>query len=171
MTAGLEQSSRRPSDHLNQTKMPKSFLNDTSKSLGLRNNNPGNLVKTNIDWLGKIPLDRNTDARFEQFYELRYGIRALMRDIYTDYRRGSNTVRKLISEFAPAFENNTESYINTVIGKIGMDLIPQMDIDTLTAIAKAIVSVENGSDARYITDQDYQDAVAILQLALPKKKD
>lgn len=93
----------------------------------------------------------------------------MMRDIYSDYRRGLNSVRKLIGEFAPAFENNTESYINSVIGKIGKDLIPQMDIDTLVAIAKAIVAVENGSDAKYITDQDYRDAVAILQLSLPKK--
>ena len=150
--------------------MPKSFLNDPRYTRGLRNNNPGNLVRTNIDWLGKIPLDKNTDSRFEQFYELRYGLRALMRDIYTDYRRGKNTVRMLISEFAPAFENNTESYIRSVIGKIGMDSIPQLDIDTLVSIAKAIVSVENGSDARYITGQDYNDAVAILQLTLPKKK-
>jgi len=151
--------------------MARSFLNDMRYSRGIRNNNPGNLVRTSIDWLGKIPLDQNRDARFEQFYEIRYGIRALMRDIYTDYRRGSNTVRKLISEFAPAFENNTESYINSVIGKIGMSIIPQMDIDTLAAIAKAIVAVENGSDAKYVTDQDYQDAIAILQISLPKKKD
>lgn len=151
--------------------MARSFLNDMRYSRGIRNNNPGNLVRTSIDWLGKIPLDQNRDARFEQFYEIRYGIRALMRDIYTDYRRGSNTVRKLISEFAPAFENNTESYISSVIGKIGMSVIPQMDIDTLVAIAKAIVAVENGSDAKYVTDQDYQDAIAILQISLPKKKD
>ncbi|MFB9098400.1 hypothetical protein ACFFVF_17995, partial [Flavobacterium jumunjinense] len=73
------------------------------------------MIQTNIPWKGKVPLSQNTDTRFEQFYELRYGIRALMLDLYNDFYKGKNTVTQLISEFAPHFENNTDAYIRSVI--------------------------------------------------------
>lgn len=150
--------------------MPKSFLNNFNYSRGIRNNNPGNLVITDIKWDGKIPVLLNNDGKFEQFYELRYGIRALMRDIFNDHKKGKTSVIDLISEYAPAFENHTNSYIANVVKSIGMAIIPQLDESTLINVAKAIIAVENGSDSKYVTDQDYKDAIAILGLPLPKKK-
>lgn len=150
--------------------MQKSYLNNSSLPRGLRNNNPGNLVQTSIAWLGKVPLSQNTDSRFEQFYELRYGIRALMRDIITDYKKGKNTVSAIISEFAPEFENNTTAYINSVIASVGSNIIEELTQEKLIAICKAIVLVENGTVVnRYIDDSDYKNALSILGITLKKK--
>lgn len=148
-----------------------SYLGNSNLPRGLRNNNPGNLVQTSISWQGKVPLSQNTDSRFEQFYELRYGIRALMRDIISDYGKGSNTITAIISEFAPAFENNTAGYINTVSNMIGIAhnaIMPSLTKELLVGLCKAIVYVENGAGfSNYISDKDYQDALAILGKTLP----
>ncbi len=155
-----------------------SFLNRNDLTRGLRNNNPGNLVYTSIGWNGKIPLEKNTDwsgtpsnikKQFEQFIELRYGIRALMRDLINDHKKGKKSVVDLISEFAPAFENQTQAYINTVIKNIGMSIVNELTEDVLLKLCKAIIRVENGKDAALITDKDYQDAINILGLPLKKK--
>ena len=147
------------------------YLNRTDLPRGIRNNNPGNLVRSNNAWIGKIPYNQSMDTRFEQFIELRYGIRALMRDIYSDItKKNKKTVVELISEFAPDFENNTTAYINTVIKLIGSNIIGELTQDKMIAICKAIVLVENGSSySKYISDKDYQDAIAILGIPLKKK--
>ena len=150
--------------------MYKSYLNNTTLPRGLRNNNPGNLIRTSIAWDGKVALYNNPDSKFEQFIELRYGLRALMRDIISDFKDGSDTVRKLISEFAPAHENNTIAYINSVSQMLGITADTQINNLTavqLIAFCKAIVRVENGASFdSYITDADYSDAYAILGINL-----
>ena len=153
--------------------MYKSYLNRTDLPRGLRNNNPGNLVKTSIPWEGKVPLSKNTDTRFEQFIELRYGIRAKMRDLITDINKGNNTITSLITEFAPEFENNTAAYIATVVKMTGLTAFSRIELteETLISLCKAISLVENGTGfTKYVTDQDYKDAIAILGIKLPKKK-
>lgn len=149
--------------------MYKSYLGRTDLPRGLRNNNPGNIIKTNIPWNGKVLV--NTDGHFEQFIELRYGIRALMRDLINDIRNGKTNVNSLISEYAPAIENNTAAYISSVISSIGTAVIGQLTEEILILLCKAIIRVEIGSGyTGYITNQDYQDAIAILGYDLPKKK-
>lgn len=155
-----------------------SYLGRNDLSRGVRNNNPANLVYTKIPWDGKIPYERNTDwsgtptnikKTFEQFIEIRYGIRALMRDLINDHKKGKKSVVDLISEFSPAFENNTQAYINNVIKSIGMSVIPEMTEAILIKLCKAIIAVESGKDAVLITGKDYQDAINILGLPLKKK--
>lgn len=155
----------------------KSYLNNTALPRGLRNNNPGNLVRTSIAWEGKIPHSQNPDSYFEQFTHLPYGIRALMRDIISDYEKGKDTVTELISEFAPAFENNTAAYINTVAIYTGLGANEQINGLTkpvLIGLCKAIVLVENGAGFnQYVTNTEYEQAFAILGKPLPgvlKKK-
>ena len=148
-----------------------SYLNMPNLPRGIRNNNPANLVRSNNDWLGKIPYNQSLDTRFEQFTELRFGIRALMRDIYNDYtRKGKTTVTELINEFAPNFENNTTAYIKTVVNMIGSNIIGELTQEKIIALSKAIILVENGSNySSYIKEKDYQDAIAILGIPLKKK--
>lgn len=150
--------------------MYKSYLNNINLPLGLRNNNPGNLVRTSITWDGEIA---SNTGKFEQFKELRWGLRALYRDIISDVKKGTNTIQGLINEFAPAFENQTASYIATVSNMIGLDMNAKIELseETIVGIAKAICYVENGSAyAKYITDEDYQDALDILGIPLKKKR-
>jgi hypothetical protein len=137
---------------------PKSFLN-AHPMRAFRNNNPGNLIKTGDNWIGKIA--NGTDAKFEQFVNIRYGLRALYKNLITGFKKNVNTVSKIITKYAPASDgNNTTAYIGTVAKRLGVNandvLTPNRE--TLIALAKAIVSVE--VKAEYVgdlSDADYND--------------
>jgi len=155
--------------------MAKSYLNRNDLPRGIRNNNPGNIrYSSRNNWLGKIPFQQNLDAdrAFEQFKELRFGIRAKMILIYNDLAAGK-TITQLIHEFAPPFENNTTAYINTVATQTKLPVNAKIVLteDNLLKIAKAINRVENGTqNEKYITDQDWKDGLAIFDKPLLKKK-
>jgi len=132
---------------------------------GIRNNNPGNLILTTIGWQGKIPFPQNTDGKFEQFATMEYGIRAMLKDLINDIGKGKNTVRKLIHEYAPAFENNTTAYINSVAKSLGVApdaKLTRINGAFLLLLARAIIKVENGSDHTKITDSTIKKAIKML---------
>lgn len=82
---------------------------------GLRNKNPFNIEKSSNQWLGKVALYLNTDKRFEQFYDLKYGLRAgiiLLRNYIRVYKL--DDVESIISRFAPDKENDTKAYVSFV---------------------------------------------------------
>lgn len=144
-----------------------SFLGKSNLSRGIRNNNPGNLVMTKDLWLGKISYSENTDLdkKFEQFTEVKYGIRAMLIDILGDIGKGKNTIKKLISEYAPPNENNTSKYVSVVSKAMGMkpdEIIKQVDFTFMMQLAKAIIKHENGVDSKYIADSDIFDAIDII---------
>ena len=142
-----------------------SFLGRKELSRGIRNNNPGNLVLTNITWQGKIPNSQNTDKHFEQFTDIKFGIRAMLRDLTNDIDKGKNTVRKLITEYAPPFENDTQKYINVISKAVGLDpdqTIKIVDSKFYLVIARAIIKHENGADASLVYDSDIQDAIDVM---------
>lgn len=142
-----------------------SFLGKNNLSRGIRNNNPGNLVRTSETWLGKISHAKNTDSRFEQFVDVQHGIRAMLRDLVNDISKGSNTITKLIHQYAPPFENNTISYINAVSKGVGIganDTIKVVNNALLLKLARAIIDHENGKDGKLITDNHIKGAINIL---------
>ncbi len=147
------------------------YLNNPAYSRGIRNLNPGNIKLSNIDWFGKIPFSQSMDASFEQFKEMRYGVRALMKLLVNYHKAGTNTVIGIISKYAPEFENNTQEYINTVAKMVGLPFAAVVDLteERLIGLAKAIVFVENGKDSKYVTDADYKAAIGILGVPLKKK--
>lgn len=148
--------------------MSNSYLGRKDLSRGIRNNNPGNLVYTkNNNWQGKIPYLKNTDVgrKFEQFETMAFGIRAMLRDLVNDIDKGKNTVRKLISEYAPPSENDTEAYIKQVCASIGVtadEKISSVNSNFLYLLAKAIINKENGKDAKYVNDSDIKEAITNL---------
>ncbi len=163
--------------------MSKSYLNNTSLPRGLRNNNLGNIRFSNSnDWVGKIPFAQNRDYKgspsnivreFEQFVDIKSGLRAKMIIIYNYVNNGHNTIEKIINRFAPPIENNTASYIATVVRLTGIAKhIPIVLTESvLISLCKAILFVENGSAfTKYVTDADYNEAVRILGRPLAKKK-
>ncbi|HKK74718.1 MAG TPA: hypothetical protein VJ953_06585 [Saprospiraceae bacterium] len=94
-----------------------SNLGNPNLPLGFRNNNPLNLVKSANAWKGKI---KDNPGRFEQFCSMEYGTRAAMINLRTYMNRYSrNTIRKIISRWAPASENDTEAYIRFVSQQTG----------------------------------------------------
>lgn len=145
--------------------MSKSFLNSPKLVRGLRNNNPGNLVRTSDAWQGKIPFPQSKDLKFEQFFELRYGIRAMLKDLIHDIKKGKNTVSLLIHEYAPSFENETDDYIKKVSKTLGVSptqKLTKIDGNFLILLARAIMKVELGNDHLKVTDSDIKEALKIL---------
>ena len=123
-----------------------------SGTRGLRNNNPGNIVRSDITWQGKT--DGN-DPRFETFETPEAGIRAMSKNLisYQD-NHGRTTVQSIISAWAPASENNTAAYVANVSKALGVDPNAKIDVKdpaTMKTLVSAIITQENGK-------QPYSDA-------------
>lgn len=126
-----------------------SYLGDPVLPRGIRNNNPGNLVRSGIAWDGKIPHSQSTDAQFEQFYYYWQGVRAMIKDIINDITTdGTNTIRMLIYRYAPPMENHTEQYIDFVSDRSGIspDDILAINPDQLYPVISAMAEFENGEE-------------------------
>lgn len=131
---------------------------------GMRNNNPFNLRISKSDWQGKVPVSRNTDKAFEQFVSMEYGIRAGMK-LLRNYIQvhGIDTIREIISRFAPSNENDTISYIRAVEKRtgIGRDTHVNGDKNTLTKLTRAIIEHENGG-MWSVTEEQINQAWEVL---------
>ena len=145
--------------------MAKSFLNNPKLARGLRNNNPGNLIRTSIAWQGKIPHSKNTDSNFEQFENVYFGLRAMLKDLINDINKGKNTVKLLITEYAPPSENDTKAYIDSVARTLGVtptQRLTQINSKFLLNLVRAILKVELGKDHALITDSDIVKSITML---------
>ncbi|WP_250655058.1 hypothetical protein [Alkalimarinus coralli] len=113
---------------------------------GIRNNNPGNIENNGIAWNGLS--DTQTDSRFYQFNDARYGIRAIARIIKTySSKYGLNTVRGIINRWAPPHENDTGAYVDHVAAVVGVDPDQLVDVHNetvMTALVTTIIQHENG---------------------------
>lgn len=132
---------------------------------GIRNNNPLNIRKGS-NWKGERPIQ--TDQAFEEFVSMEWGIRAgikLIRNHITGFngqRPPANTIKKLISVWAPAKENNTEAYIRTVCQQTAIgrnDLLHADDRRSIIAIARAMAYVECGM---WLEPELFQSAYDLL---------
>lgn len=130
---------------------------------GIRNKNPFNIRISHSDWQGKVPVSKNTDGAFEQFVSMEYGIRAGMK-LLRNYIQvhGIDTIREIISRFAPSNENDTGAYIRAVAMRTGFDKDKHLNADknTLTRLAGAIMAHENGGD--YVTAEKIERAWEML---------
>ncbi len=129
---------------------------------GIRNNNPGNLVKTSIAWKGKVPVSNNKDRRFEMFIAPEYGVRAMIKDLKNDIAKGKNTIATLISEYAPRFENDTQRYITHVSKALKVSstakLLPTKN--TLRLLVISIAQMENGGS--YVDNTLFEKAYRLV---------
>lgn len=121
-------------------------------SRGLRNNNPLNIEKTKggNPWQGEIVP--SVDSRFAQFTSMAYGYRAAFK-LLNNYQRnyGLDTIRKMISRWAPANENHTDNYVNVVSNQSGVPAdsrITTTNRDVMVPIVAAMSFVENGVEAK-----------------------
>ena len=127
-----------------------SYLGQKSLPRGMRNNNPGNIRIGASPWKGKIPVARNTDGAFEQFEAYVWGIRAMILNLRSYFNAGTNTLRKIITKWAPSSDgNDTAAYIATVSAQTGLgpDAVLNFDQATLRKLVRAMAWVENGRDA------------------------
>ena len=117
----------------------------TAEPRGVRNNNPGNVMKGGKGWQGEVQGD---DPRYASFATPEAGIRAMGKTLLTyQDKHGINTVEGLISRWAPATENNTAAYVATVAKAAGVKPDAALDLregDTLGKLTRAMIQVENG---------------------------
>lgn len=116
---------------------------------GIRNNNPGNIVRSKTAWPGKIPHSDSTDARFEQFEKWEYGVAALIRLLraYVE-KHNRKTIRQIMSRYAPAHENDTHGYVAWISRQtgIGPDAVFPWAKQNVRALVAAIIKQETGAD-------------------------
>ena len=116
---------------------------------GLRNNNPGNIRINGDLFQGEVRPSK--DKSFKQFETMAYGYRAMfviLRNYIRNYKL--DTIRKMISRWAPTNENHTENYIKAVSGYAGIpadDPINPYDRDPMIRIVAGMSKVENGVEA------------------------
>jgi len=117
----------------------------TGQPRGIRNNNPGNIRRNSTKWQGLAAVQN--DSAFFQFTAPDYGIRALAR-LLVNYQdvHGLNTIRGIISRYAPSSENNTTAYIDAVAAHVGASPDAPLDVRAvLPLLIEAIIQHENGS--------------------------
>lgn len=113
---------------------------------GIRNNNPGNL-----NYVGQAGAIREAgpNGRFAVFQTAEEGLQALAHQLRLYAQRGINSVRAIISKFAPPSENNTQAYINSVSKGLGVDANASLDLNdprVVQGLMNAIIHVENGKN-------------------------
>lgn len=113
---------------------------------GIRNNNPGNL-----NYVGQAGATKEggPNGRFAVFQTAEEGLQALANQLRRYGSRGINSVRAIISKFAPPSENNTQAYINSVSKGLGIGSDSALDLNdprVLQSLMGAIIKVENGKN-------------------------
>lgn len=115
---------------------------------GLRNNNPGNIRKNHIAYNGEVA---SADTAFKQFKTMAHGYRAMFVVLHTYQRRyGLSTIADMIARYAPATENHTQAYIDTVAEQSGVPATGRVTTtngDVMIPIVAAMSRVENGREA------------------------
>lgn len=123
---------------------------------GIRNNNPGNIRVSKDQWEGMT----GDDGAFVTFDSPESGVRALGKNLLSYGRQGYDSIEKIINRWAPPNENDTKSYIDSVVAATGIPATQSLDLsdpDTLSSLAQAISFHETGS--RY-DPEVYQKGVA-----------
>lgn len=110
---------------------------------GIRNNNPGNIVRSGVTWRGMSP-DQSRDSRFVVFDAPEWGIRAMARVLKNYMAQGYDTVQEVISRWAPPIENDTGAYVRAVANRLGVDPRAPINPTYIPALIEAIIQHENG---------------------------
>lgn len=133
---------------------------------GIRNNNPGNVRESSLDrtqWVGERASD--DDPAFEEFTEMRYGVRASA-IVFRNYQRlyGLRSVAAMIARWAPPNENDTPAYIAFVCKRIGVNEstpINLLDDEMCYAFLRAVFRKECGLPAEAIPEATVREGIAL----------
>lgn len=142
------------------------YPNKSHKVRGLRNNNPGNIEHSRNKWQGLAP---SADARFATFQTPEHGIRAMGIDLRTKYRRGLDTIAKVIGVWSPVGDatnakGSTAAYIKDVAKKTGWgpnDKLDLHDMAQLKKLAHAMSLHENGN--KTFTDAEWDKGISMIK--------
>lgn len=128
----------------------KNGVYSNKNSLAALNHNPTNIIKTAREWKGEIDTPQiikqnNRSERFEAYESDYYGMLAAYNNLKSYFRNGYNTVRKIITRWAPPSENDTGGYIATIAKRVGVGADEVLSIDKHAfRLLKEIARVESG---------------------------
>ena len=128
---------------------------------GYRNNNCLNIRLSTDKFVGEV--QPSTDKAFKQFETAAYGYRAafkILRNYINNYKL--DTIRKMITRWAPPSENATDAYIKAVSDYSGIDPDEPIHADdriAMISIVAGMSRVENGIPA---VMKDVQDGWEML---------
>lgn len=112
-----------------------------------RNHNPGNIRRCGVRYRGERRPSR--DPAFKEFESDEWGYRAMFVLLESYRRRYSiDTLRGIVTRWAPPLENDTESYIRFVAARSEVDpdaVLPPRDV-RLRSIAEAMSRFERGHE-------------------------
>jgi hypothetical protein len=132
-------------------------------AINSRNYNPGNLrPSSKYTWNGEV----GQNGGFVVFDSPEMGTRALAKNLYTSQEtHGNNSVRDIITRWAPPSENNTEAYVQKVAKEMGVN--PDANLGSLRdnpattkALVKSITKHEGGGLGIY-NDKHFEDGIAL----------
>jgi len=133
----------------------------SAEPLGASLNNPGNIRTTSDHWKGSSRDNRE----FVKFDQPVYGIRAVTKLLKTYKQKyGLNTIRGIITRWAPPEENDTEKYIRNMVEYTGFgetdplylfDSKGKPNRDRIIKIVRGIMINEIGKEA----SSKYQDSL------------
>lgn len=137
---------------------------------GIRNHNPGNIIRTTIQWDGASD-DPRLDDKFVCFDAPVMGLRCLAKILLTyTTKHKLKTVRAIIDRFAPSSENDTDSYVRHVCKILSVKPLQKLQINDsniqLVHLMQAIVNHENGPPAEgeeWYPEDLYFDAVEMAR--------
>lgn len=121
---------------------------------GIRNHNPGNIVRSHIGWRGMAD-DQSADPHFVVFTEPYWGLRAmalLLRNYQAKHQLC--TIDGIIRRWAESREGDACDYVREVADGLGISqhAFVCLDAVTLPQVMRTIVGRENGM-------QPYPDAL------------
>lgn len=113
---------------------------------GIAINNPFDIRISTIGWLGKVTPSKDDD--FETFDTPAHGIRAGLKNVF-NYQKihHLDTIREIVSKYAPDCENDTANYINAVCDRMKCHpdaFIDLTDPQTLFSLGVSIIEQEQG---------------------------
>lgn len=133
------------------------YLGNLLTPRGIRNNNPGNVERSHIQWQGSIPADQVQavlgvpyDPVMEQMYTAAQGVRMIGHVLTSKAARGLTTVDAIIRDYS---KTDQDAYVAKVAGDLNVDPNQDINVDAvLPAFAASIIDQENGQQPYALSD-------------------
>ncbi|EIJ8980312.1 hypothetical protein [Citrobacter freundii] len=128
-------------------------VNAKGRTIADRFNNPGNLR-----WAEGYETSNTKSGKFAVFPTLDEGVLAATKQLQIYGQRGTNTVRDIVSKWAPSNENNTEEYIRHVVRSTKFNENEKINLNDPYVLAKLISAMasKEGAGSRVTEDRVIQ---------------
>lgn len=133
----------------------KKIMIGKSLTRGQRNNNPGNFKQgPKNHYKGTKGKD---SGGFVIFESVEYGYRAMIKLLWALWNNGHKNLYEIISIYAPASENNVDSYVSFVSKETGLS--PRVDFTfDVETVSKIIIAMSKHESAFRPTEKQLSEA-------------